>query len=291
MEGRLYLLNWYKGRRSWETDVYPRIEAILTQKGLNVSCPDNLTKDRIANLRSLLNPGDVVVCHQPDIAIHTPCSPCFCEPAGIPLRNQQLSFLERHGLSVMDWADPLKDENPVTLFEKWRTDELLLKRSHSSQSTGLVVIRKGQPFPELKHGDVLCKIITHDPQTYKVDFFYDTILGSYVKETPSILDPQFPEWIAGDNRDQRDFPHQNRRFFQLPGDLEADIRKLGRVIISIGGGYSSIDLMKDRDGFRIIELNTSNISTKYGWLERPGQYSMNFAEGLSRLWDQISARG
>jgi len=289
MKARLLLLNWFNGKRPGETDVYRRLESILTRKGLSVECPQNLTLEGVDAVRRQLRDGDVLVCHQTEVSIHTDFTRCFCEPSGIPRRSQRLKFVEEHGLPVMDWADPSEARNPVELFERWKTDRLLLKRGHSFQSAGLTILERGGPFPQLEEGDVFCRLITHDPQTYKVDVFHDVVLGSYVKETPSILDPRFPEWIAGDIRNQHDFPHQNRHFFELPDDLEAAFRKLGRTLTSLGGGYSSIDMMNSPEGFRIIELNTSNVATEFSFLEDPDGYSANFAEGLFRLWSEITA--
>lgn len=288
MQRRLFLLNWFNGKRPGETDVYGRVEALLGRKGLHVECPQNLTRKGVEAAAALLREGDVLVCHQTDVAIHTAFTRCFCEPSGLPERSQRLRFLEAHGLPVMDWADPSKEEDPGRLFEAWDTDVLLLKRSHSFQSAGLAALRRGEPLPELARGDVLCRLLTHDPHTYKVDLFHDVVLGAYVKETPSILDPRFPEWIAGDIRNQHDFPHQNRRFFDVPNELEAGLRTVGRTLTSLGGGYASVDLMNAGDGLRIIELNTSNVATEFSFLERPDEYSASFSEGLLRLWDEIS---
>jgi len=288
MQARLLLLNWFNGKRPGDTDVYQRVRSMLTSRGLSVECPQNLTRKGVDALRGLLRDGDTLICHQTEVSIHTESTRCFCEPSGIPERSQRLRFVEEHGLPVMDWADASKERDPAGLFEKWKTDKLLLKRGRSFQSSGLTVIERGRSFPELEPGDVLCRLITHDPHTYKVDLFHDVVLGAYVKETPSVLDPSFPEWIAGDIRNQHDFPHQNRHFFEVPRDLEAGFRKLGRSLTSLGGGYSSVDMMRSADGFRVIELNTSNVATEFSFLEAPDEYSTNFSQGLLRLWNEIS---
>ena len=135
---------------------------------------------------------------------------------------------------------------------------------------------------------MFCKIINYDSYTYKVDFFHDTILGSYLKETPSILDKNYNEWIEGDNYDQNKFPNQNRKYFQLPHIYKERIKQIGKIITSMGGGYCSIDLMKSNDGFKAIELNISEIATKFAWQTKPEQYSNNFARGIINVCNDYS---
>lgn len=290
LAGQLFLLNWFNGRRAWETDVYPRIVDLLNGSGLDVVCPANLTRATLDTLNSQAKPGDVAVAHQPEVALRAPGVRSYGEPAGIPLRAQRLAFLERQGVPVMEWRDAVRQGDPNALFETWNTEAILLKQNGTAQSNGLTVLRPGDALPAVAAGDLFCSIITDDPHTYKVDFFHDTILGSYVKETPFVLAPHFRQWIVGDNREQRDFPHQNRHFFPLSPPWQAMIARLGRALADAGGGYSSIDLMRSADEFRAIELNTTHVSTKYGWLERPEQYAREFSTGLRRLWrDQAAA--
>lgn len=64
MQRRLFLLNWFNGKRPGESDVYRRLKSILTQKGLQVECPQNLTRKGVEAVRALVRDGDVLVCHQ-----------------------------------------------------------------------------------------------------------------------------------------------------------------------------------------------------------------------------------
>lgn len=288
-EKRLFLLNLFNGKRHWETDVYRRVHCQLTQKGINVKCPVNLSLENCAKLSHIISQDDLVIAHQPHILPLINGLKSFCEPSGIQLRSSRLKFMERMNFPVMDWVEANSTQNIDRLFEIWKCGKILFNQTDSFQSRGIKIIGNDDPLPERKQGDVFCRIMTHDPHTYKVDFFHNVILASYKKETPSVLDPKYSSWVTGDNRNQLDFPHQNRQFFYLPENIGKKIRSLGKTITSIGGGYASIDLMKTREGFKAIELNISEIATKYTWLMRPKQSAMNFTRGILNLWQDYSS--
>ena len=56
----------------------------------------------------------------------------------------------------------------------------------------------------------------------------------------------------------------------------------------MGGGYCSIDLMKSKNGYKAIELNISEIATKYTWQTKPKKYSNNFAHGIMNMCNDYS---
>ncbi len=282
-QSHLYLLNIFFGRRLWETDVYKNILSILSQNGLNVSCPKIFNVEDRIQLNHNLQSGDVVIAHQPQISIKNKKVNGFCEPQKLYNRSSRMTFLDNIGFPTMKWINGTKVKSLSELFELWETNIVLYKKNNSFQSKGIKLLNSNSKLPDVKNGDLFCPIITENPYTYKVDFFHNKILGSYIKQTPSVLNENYFDWIHGDNKDQLQFPNQNRSYFYLPFDIKSKIINLGKKITHLGGGYSSIDLMKTSDGYKAIELNISEIATKYTWLTRPVQYSKNFSKAILNL--------
>lgn len=280
-KNKIYLYNIFNGNRNWETDVYYRIKKILLKYQIDVKCINKINPE-------LFCYGDILISHQPQFVIKKPGIFTFCEPKEILNRSNRLKFLDDNGFPTMTWIDGEKIKSKKDIFNKWNTNKIIYKKNNSFQSNGVKIVHRDYELPKVKKGDVFCKIINFDSFTYKVDFFHDKILGSYVKETPSILNQNYTEWIKGDNKDQNCFPNQNRRYFHLPKIYRDKLKQIGKIITSMGGGYCSIDLMKSKNGYKAIELNISEIATKYTWQTKPKKYSKNFANGIMNMCNDYS---
>ena len=55
-------------------------------------------------------------------------------------------------------------------------DIISMKSNDSFQSKGIKILNRNSILPEIKTGDLFCKIINNDPFTYKVDFFHNQSL-------------------------------------------------------------------------------------------------------------------
>ena len=97
------------------------------------------------------------------------------------------------------------------------------------------------------------EFVNEDPYTYKVDILAGEILNSWILKTKSVLHKDFLSYSPP--------PEQ----FELPDRLAEELKSISLHLLTCGVGYTSIDLMQDKDELKIIELNTSGVGRNITW--------------------------
>jgi len=124
--------------------------------------------------------------------------------------------------------------------------------------------------------DIFMEYINYDPWTYKVDVLGGTILNSWVLKTKNLFDDNFMG------------PSPAPTKFNLSDELKSKIEKLGVHLLQFGVGYSSFDFMlKDKNNFKLIELNTCSVGRNITWQNFPKTYNKNYTKGIERLVSNI----
>jgi hypothetical protein len=112
------------------------------------------------------------------------------------------------------------------------------------------------------------KLVVEDPTTYKVDVFFDEILGSRAYLTPSLDSPNFY------NDELESEP------FDAPSSLVDFAKTAGNVLSAYGAGYISIDFMRVGSDFAVIEANTSGVGIVTMWSLFPDQYVKRYSDAI-----------
>ena len=140
----------------------------------------------------------------------------------------------------------------------------MLKYDWSSRRRGVFLWPLGddrrKPFPkDFDPGaDVFMAFQSDDPHTYKVDAFGGLVIGAYVLKTRDMREPAW-EMVSDD-----EYARFASRFCAPP-----DRDRSAAALLAHGAGYSSFDLMRTGDAFRIVEMNTCGVGTGL-WDDWPG---------------------
>ncbi len=241
----VYLLNEFYRTRELTTNLLDEVVRLLDQQGILA---------RPMNMETLLidpvERKDLVLAHHPvmDEKILHPCQWLGIIPLN---RRQRLELAQTVHAPVMPWRYASSVQELVDLFDVWKTDVLLLKKDVSLRALGVnVVRRKHCSNPELSWGvgDIFCPLLTEDPITYKMHFWGKHILGSFALHTPPI-----------ESRTFTGLDQSPTGPWEPPTEIHEVIGRLGEALLRMGGGYSSVDMMRHNGRFVIVEINTNSV--------------------------------
>jgi len=187
-------------------------------------------------------------------------------------RFQRMELAVQSGVPVTAFGSPRGDDDLTALAREWG-DFAVLKYDWSSRRNGVFLWPLGaerKVFPSDFHSgqDLFMEFLGEDPQTYKIDAFAGTIVGSWVLQTRSML-----------KYDWQVIKDPAPRQFTSPAPLQRSIGAFSENLLEHGVGYASFDLMCASDGFRLIEANTCAASTS-AWNLDPPAYASRLAEGI-----------
>ncbi len=188
-------------------------------------------------------------------------------------RFQRMELAVQSGVPVAAFGSPRDDDGLTALARDW-SDFAVLKYDWSSRRKGVFLWPLGaqrKVFPsDFRPGqDLFMEFLGEDALTYKIDAFGGTIVGSWILPTRSML--KF-DWQVIEDSASHDFTP--------PVALQQSIAEFSKNLLVHGVGYASFDLMRARDGFRLIETNTCAASTS-AWNLDPLGYATRLAEGIA----------
>ena len=197
-------------------------------------------------------------------------------------RRTRLDVAARCGAPVAPFGGPRNDQELDELAALWGSDCAVLKYDWSSRRRGVFLwplqsaIRK--PFPQDfdPEADVFMAFQGSDPQTYKVDAFGGVLLGAYVLKTRDMRSPAWETVLHQDSLGLDRLPDKTRR----------QIEAVSVALLDHGAGYSSFDLMRTGDEYRIIEINTCSVGTGI-WKDLPQQYADAYGQAIVETLQQI----
>ena len=217
-------------------------------------------------------PGAILLLHDPVQEEHIPDG---CQVLGQRTlnRRERLVLAEKCGLSVPSWSSLESQVEIPDLMDKWNVDHLLYKADWSYSRKGIHVVNRDN-VPTLGRfnadADIFMRIISGNHHTFKVDVFFDRIIGCRHLLTRSILfDKRFHRSFSGASR-LGDIP-----------PMENEMRALGHAVMQHGVGLCGIDVMFDGNAKPwVIELNTSSVGREATWRHWPDTYITGYAEAI-----------
>jgi hypothetical protein len=210
---------------------------------------------------------EVILCHDP---IPHPCNPDHVCVLGQRLlnRRQRLVVLEAAGIPVVPWASPPSGPAVDALFDRWGVCSIIHKQDSSFRRRGVKLVRRAELTNYDASQDVLMRIVDEDPTTYKIDVFYRTVLGGRAYRTPPIGSPNFYD---------DELPSDA---FEIPEPLARTASEAGRILANYGAGYVSLDFMKHRTEFAVIEANTAGVGITTMWTMSPQSYLERYEHAI-----------
>ncbi|MEW6769655.1 MAG: NlpC/P60 family protein [Pseudomonadota bacterium] len=180
---------------------------------------------------------------------------------------------------VAHYCSPASDEELTAASRRWG-DVAVLKYDWSSRRNGVFLwpLAEGRKsFPrDFKPGtDLFMEFLPEDPATYKIDAFGGQILGSWILPTRNM---RLPDWQV--------ISDQKSYFFEPPENLNRAIAKVSLALLAHGAGYTSFDLMRSGDEFRIIEMNTCGVGTGI-WQNQMLHYAETYAKALLATLERL----
>jgi hypothetical protein len=219
--------------------------------------------------------GSILLLHDP---IQEEDIPDACQVLGQRTlnRRERLVLAEKCGLSVPTWSSLESQGEVLDLMDKWNVDHLLYKADWSYSRKGVHVVTRDN-VPTLgrfnSDADIFMRIVGGNHHTFKVDVFFDRIIGCRHLFTRSVLlDKHFHRSFTGTSR-----------LGEIP-PLENEMKALGHAVMHHGVGLFGIDVMFDGDARPwVIELNTSSVGRDATWRHWPDTYVSGYAEAI-KCW-------
>ncbi len=182
-------------------------------------------------------------------------------------RRQRLVLAEQVGAPVARWAAP-EDGRFEPLLARLETGQLLYKSDASFRRRGVHLVRSGDTVDFKPAGDIYMEVLDGDPCTYKMAVFYDTVIACRRLETRSVFDPEFHTALS----------------MQYLVDYDAELwalgSLLGRTFAGYSGGYMSIDFMRCRGRWFVIEINPCGVGRRTSWRLWPEVYAQGYTRGV-----------
>jgi len=198
-------------------------------------------------------------------------------------RRTRLDVAKAAGAPVAGYGTPATDDELTVLAASWGARTAVLKYDWSARRNGVFLWpldpKARPPFPEDfdPGSDVFMEFLGSDPQTYKIDSFGGVMLGAYVLPT---RDMRVPGWHV--------IEVHGHTPFNPPDEIRRAVEAVSERLLGEGAGYASFDLMRAKNGMRIIEMNSCGVGIMV-WDERPEQYAANYSEGIKRALARLDA--
>ncbi|MBI3701021.1 MAG: phenylacetate--CoA ligase family protein [Afipia sp.] len=196
-------------------------------------------------------------------------------------RLTRLEVASEQNGPVARYCSPANDDELTSATRMWG-EVAVLKYDWSSRRNGVFLwplTERRKPFPpDFKPGaDLFMEFLPDDPATYKIDAFGGEILGSWILPTRNMT---LPDWQV--------ILDQKSHFFAPPESLKQAIAKVSIALLTHGAGYTSFDLMRSGNEFKIIEMNTCGVGTGI-WEEWPSQYAEAYSRALLKTVERLDA--
>ena len=194
-------------------------------------------------------------------------------------RPTTLDWLRESGVPTMRWSLARDLPELLGLFERWRTDRILLKRSETFGGKGVTMFTRDRA-PELvwdARKDVFCpEVDPDDGDVYKLELFGPTVLFGWTSRVPparSRLEDGITSGLPG--------AYGARAPFAWPEAIVRAARVFGERALDHGHGHISLDFMRTpTGGFEAIEANLGNVAL--WWTTQFREFRRNFARAVHR---------
>jgi hypothetical protein len=183
-------------------------------------------------------------------------------------RPEEMGVIAASGVPVMPWALADNAAEVLDLFEHWRAERLLLKRSGSFKGDGVAIFDRHHidAFAWNLEHDLFCPELNEaDGDVYKIEIFNGHIILGWVSRSPPLA-AGFREFATGIKG-----AYGQRHLVAYSRALRTAALALSRTLTERGIGYASLDLMKRTTGELLaIEINTAQVATwwtaKFPWV-------------------------
>jgi len=196
-------------------------------------------------------------------------------------RIESLEYTRRAGLRQMSWAAAETPGEVHALFDKWKTDRLLLKRSDTFKGQGLSMLSR-EDLTDLTwdpQRDVFCaEVNPGDGTVAKVECLGGCLIFQWMWKQPPIR-----ELVTAGGLDTKAYLSGERIVdIRLPEDTVAKAVYCSELASRDGLGHTSLDLMRSPNGdWRVIELNTQEVAI--WWTSKFESVRRNHAAAIHSL--------
>jgi hypothetical protein len=197
-----------------------------------------------------------------------------------PSRPDTLGWLHEAGLPVMRWSLAADHREVDRLFDAWRTDALLLKRSDTFGGTSVALFTRDR-IAELEwdpQRDVFCpEVNPGDGDIYKLELFGSTLLLGWKSRVPPARERLRNGIVQGLYG-----AYGVRELFDWQESILRAARRSGQSLLDRGHGHISLDFMRNpAGGFEAIEVNLGNVAV--WWTTQFPRFRQAYASAVHRM--------
>lgn len=177
---------------------------------------------------------------------------------------------------IARWAAPENESALAKVLEDWGKEAYVFKYDWSAGRRGVKLLKYGTdvlPEDYDPGKDIVMEYLDEDPYTYKADLCCGVLLNSWFLRTVDITADNFNAYTKK--------PAQ----YDLPLEVIEQLEKLSTELIRYGSGYISIDMMKYKGTYQIIEINTNSVGRNISWKHFGDTYLETYPKSLKRLLD------
>jgi len=206
---------------------------------------------------------------------------CFGKSStNMPSRPETMEWLRDAGLPTMRWSLAGDHLELDRLFDVWKTDAILIKRSGSWGGTSVSMFSR-ERAAEIEWNpptDLFCpEVNPHDGDVYKLEMFGRDLLLGWFSRVPSARTR-----MSGGKVDGIFGAYGRRALFDWSESILQPARKFGDFARDRGYGHISLDLMLNPDGeFEVIEVNLGNVAI--WWTSQFRSFRRRYACAIHRL--------
>jgi len=180
----------------------------------------------------------------------------------------------------MRWSLASDHREVDGLFERWRTDAVLLKRTGFSGGKGVSFFTRDRAsgFEWDTRKDLFCpEVNPNDGDVYKLEMFGPTVLLGWKSRVPparSRMSGGVAQGLFG--------AYGIRELFDWPEASLKAARVFGEFTLDRGYGHTSLDFMRRPDGqFEAIEVNLGNVAV--WWTTQFLSFRQHYAQAVHRM--------
>jgi hypothetical protein len=200
--------------------------------------------------------------------------------SGMPSRAETLDWLAAAGLPVMRWSRAQDQASLASLFERWDSDAILMKRSgtHGGGSVSLFTREHAGDLQWNAERDIFCPEVNRDDgDIYKIEMFGPDLLIGWMSQVPNARSRMVGGKLTGIFG-----AYGRRELFEWPEALLAPARRFGSFARNKGYAHISLDLMRNPQGqYEVIEVNLGNVAI--WWTCGFPQFRRRYVQAVHRL--------
>jgi len=196
-------------------------------------------------------------------------------------RPYSLNLLKQSRVPVMNWGLAANKAEVLNLFDLWKTETILLKKSYTWAGNGVCAFHRSNvdSLSWEPDEDIFCENLSKNKEEnyiYKAEIFNGKVVISWKSRCSNKLSSS--TGIITNLKSSR----RKRMLYKFPLLEIWRIKKASRDLTKLGYGYSAIEFMKDGDGkFKAIELDIGYVGT--WWTSQFDFVKYRYAQAIHRL--------